>query len=349
MRGAQKIIKNSPRFAQMIGKQIRLLDRETIFISGDGQEHRWRAMASDSPTAHGLNPSLVLMDEGWQLTTYDLLEAVSMGPQRRHPLQLWTTYAGLQAHMVDGNPLYDLYKRGLEGTDAKLYFLWLSGLGAYDALPPGFIREGYLEEQSRLLPRNRFLRMHMNEWGGADATFLTEEEIARAMDAGFLVPERAEGPCVLAVDYGRSHDHTALVVSRPSPDGRTEVINALAIKGTRENPVPLEVVEEQILDWTTRYHVERIHVDPFQMLGTAERLAERLKRPMRSSIEAEESPWEKAIVLQPIGAQYLESSDDGNARRVPIRQSADTGVSHGIDYATRRGRREGNLLWRQSR
>ena len=72
-------------------------------------------MASDSPTAHGLNPSLVGVDEGWQLRDYELLEAVSLGPQRRHPLQLWTTYAGMKAQMVEGNPLYDLYRRGLDG------------------------------------------------------------------------------------------------------------------------------------------------------------------------------------------------------------------------------------------
>jgi hypothetical protein len=66
--------------------------------------------------------------------------------------------------------VYDLYKRGLAGADAELYFFWLSGAEAYDVLPPGFIRAGYLNEQRKLLPPNRFKRMHMNEWGSADAS-----------------------------------------------------------------------------------------------------------------------------------------------------------------------------------
>ena len=102
-----------------------------------------------------------------------------------------------------------------------------------------------------------------------------------------------------------SHDHTALVVARPRPDGKTEVVNALAIKGSREQPVPLELVEETVMDWVQRYHVARVHIDPFQMLGTAERLSVRLKRPIIDSLKAETSPWRDAIGLQPIGPQYL--------------------------------------------
>lgn len=300
----QRIIRQSPTLGPLVDRQIRLLERETIYLDDRGGEHRWQALASDSPTAHGLNPSLVLVDEGWQLRDYELLEAVSLGPQRRHPLQLWTTYAGLKQQMVQGNPLYDLYRRGLDGADPKLCFLWLSGLAAYDALPPGFVRPGYIEEQRQLLPPNRFRRLHLNEWGAADASFLTDEEIARATDAGLLVVEASQTPHVLTCDYGRSHDHTALVVARPDGAG-TVIANALAIKGSRTQPVPLEVVENTIFEWTQRYAVERIHLDPFQMIGTAERLAKRLGRPILDAPTAEAQPWRKAVVLQPIGPQYL--------------------------------------------
>lgn len=302
----QKIIRQSPQLAPMVGRQIRLFESETIYIDDDQCEHRWVAMASDSPTAHGLNPSLVLVDEGWQLRNYDLLEAVSLGPQRRHPMQMWTSYAGLKAQMVDGNPLYDIYKRGIAGTDSKMYFVWRSGLGAYAELPEGFIRPGYLDEQRNLLPPNRFTRMHLNMWGAADASFLTEAEIARAVDVGLLVADGSRDPHVLAVDYGRSFDHTALVLARPdSAAGGVRVTNALAIKGSRANPVPIDLVEATILDWVTRYAVERIHLDPFQMIGTGERLSKILGWPLIDGPTAEARPWRKAIILQPIGPSYL--------------------------------------------
>ena len=302
----QRIIKQSPQLAPLVGRQLYLYDRETVYVGDDQQEHRWRAMASDSPTAHGLNPSVVLVDEGWQLRDYELLEAVSLGPQRRHPLQLWTTYAGLKAQMVTGNPLHDLYERGQSGSDHALYFVWRSGLGAYQELPAGFIRPGYLDEQRNLLPPNRFTRMHLNEWGAADASFLTEAEIARAVDVGLLVADGSRDPHVLAVDYGRSFDHTALVLARPdSAAGGVRVVNALAIKGSRIAPVPLDVVEATILDWVRRYAVERVHIDPFQMLGSAERLSKILDWPLIDGPTAEARPWRKAIILQPIGPAYL--------------------------------------------
>ena len=83
------------------------------------------------------------------------------------------------------------------------------------------------------------------------------------------------------------------------------VTNALAIKGTRTNPVPLDVVETEVLDWVRRYHVERIHIDPFQMIGSAERIAKALKWPVVDSTDAEAKPWRRAVVLQPIGPAYL--------------------------------------------
>lgn len=302
----QRIIEQSPTLAPLVAKKrIYLLGNETVFIDDQDCEHRWKALSSDSPTAHGLNPSLVLVDEGWQLRDYDLLEAVSLGPQRRHPIQLWTTYAGLKQSMVEGNPLFDIYRDALADTDPRMFCVWRSGLSAYDELPPGFIREGYLDEQRRLLPPNRFQRLHLNEWGAADASFLTTEEIGRATDAELGAPERTAEAHVLTCDYGRSKDHTALLVARPNPHGGTLVSNAVAIKGTRTNPVPLEVVEDSILDWVQRYRVQRIVVDPFQMLGSAERLAKRLGWPVIDAAGGEASPWRQAIVTQPIGPAYL--------------------------------------------
>jgi hypothetical protein len=67
----------------------------------------------------------------------------------------------------------------------------------------------------------------------------------------------------------------------------------------------LDVVETAILDWVRHYSVERVHIDPHQMIGSSERISQALKWPVIDSIEAESAPWRKAIVLQPIGPQYL--------------------------------------------
>jgi hypothetical protein len=300
---ARKIVQRSPRLRALFQKDYRselvLEDRDT------GQVHRFRALASDSPTSHGLNPSLVIVDEGWQFRDYELLEAVSLGPQRRCPLQLWVTYAGLKAQMVAGVPLYDLYRAGLDGSDSKLFFSWMSGLDAYGELPTGFIRDGYLEEQRTLLPANRFARLHLNEWGQRDVGFLTDAEVAAAVDASLGVLTQSAASHVLAVDYGRTKDHTALVTVGRDVHRRFRVAEATKFAGSPENPVPLELVEDAIADRAARFALERILIDPYQMLGTAERLSRRLRLPIFDTAKAEQLPRARAIVLRPIGPAYL--------------------------------------------
>jgi hypothetical protein len=128
----------------------------------------------------------------------------------------------------------------------------------------------------------------------------------------------------MAVDYGRSHDHTALVVARPDKvSGKLLVVNALALKGTRATPITLAEVEHAILEWVRRYRVERVHIDPFQMIGSAERLAERLRWPLLNSVDADERPWVKGLILQPIAPAYLNRLTMGV---VATHANADAGI-----------------------
>ncbi len=298
----KRIVQRSPGLQNL---NIKAYARELVYIDDEGAEHRWKALASDSPTGHGLNPSLVVIDEGWQFTNYDLLEAISLGPQRLSPMQLWCTYAGLRGSMMPGQPLYDLYQAGMEHSDSALYFCWRSGLQAYEELPEGFIRPGYLDEQRRMLPANRFARLHLNEWASRDVGFITDEELRTATTLKAPVVTTSRDVHVLAVDYGRSNDHTALVAVRRGADGAVTVSDARVFQGTKESPVPLELVETNVAQMVRALNVHRLLIDPYQMLGSAERLAKRLGWPMLDTAGAEKHQQRKAIVMRPIGAQYL--------------------------------------------
>ena len=189
-------------------------------------------------------------------------------------MQLWTTYAGLQAQMVEGNPLFDLYQRGQAvERDPALYVVWRSGLEAYDELPDGFIRSGYLDEQRRLLPANKFQRLHLNEWGAGDTAFASSEEIAEVFGQGVLrVAQDRVHPWVLTIDYGRSVDMTALVVARLREDRTIQVGELIVLKGSRTAPVPLETVEQEILALSQRFNLVRVAADQWQMHGSVEKL-----------------------------------------------------------------------------
>ncbi len=297
---AKRIVRNDP----FLTRNVKIYQHELV-VEDDGGVHRWRARSTDAPTEHGVNPSLVLVDEGWQFADHDLLAAMALGPQRACPLQLWSTYAGLQSDMVDGRPLFDLYKRGKAGTDPTLFFIWRSGEDAYHELPRGFIRDGYLDEQRRILPANEFQRLHLNEWGQATVGFLSSGEIATAIRRGVRQPDRSERPHILAVDYGRTSDHTAFTaVRRGEFAGHVEVTLSKALQGTKDAPVPLDLVEDTIADLYVRLNVQRILVDPWQMHGSMERLSRRLKLPIFDAAKADSSPHQRAIISRPIGGEY---------------------------------------------
>ena len=191
-------------------------------------------------------------------------------------------------------------------SDPKLFFCWRSGAEAYRELPHGFIRDGYLEEQRRMLPANRFNRLHLNEWGQRDVGFLTDVELAGITAPRLLLLERSQEPHVLAVDYGRVKDHAAEVLLRKgSGAGDLLVSQTRLFQGSPDQPVPLEAMESSIIEFHERFHLVRIVIDPYQMLGTAERLAKRFKWPLFDTEMAEKAPFRKAIVLRPIGPHYL--------------------------------------------
>lgn len=308
MRLGAEMIRRSPALS---GFGIQLLRDQILYVDEDGEEHTWTVLASDAVTAHGLNPSVVTVDEVHGLDSvrgYALLEAVALGPQRWHPVMLFTTYAGLKSAQVKGHPLWDLYQAGLQGSDPSLYFVWRTGLDAYNDFPSDFIRPGYLEQQRHALTEARWRRIHLNEWGSADeGGFLSDVEIARAVDPSLVVPERNGIPTVLAVDYGRVRDHTALVACQRHPvTGKVAVVHAETLKGSPALPVPVSAVERAVRDVCARLNVARIILDPYQTVGMAERLADMLGYFQYDAREGEDAPRvDRAIVLQTFTPSYV--------------------------------------------
>jgi len=234
----------------------------------------FRPLARDTKGLHGIAPSCVLCDETWNQPDYELLEAVSLPPTRRCPLELHFTYAGLRAQQVPGNPLWDLFTAWRAGTDPALYVWYRAGREANGLVP--WITEAYLRERERALPANKFRRLHLNEWGAADAPFLTEAEVARIFATPVTPVLGPASRWVVAVDYGRTVDATAIVVARRVADGTSEgtveIGEVRLLQGSRTQPVPLEVVERAILDVGRRVRPERVLADQWQMLASIERL-----------------------------------------------------------------------------
>ena len=80
----------------------------------------YKVLSSDSFSAHGLNPNTVIGDEIWSQKNRDLLDALQFSPTRKQPLRFIVTYAGTNTV----TPLYELYEKGLNKENPKMYFHW---------------------------------------------------------------------------------------------------------------------------------------------------------------------------------------------------------------------------------
>jgi phage terminase large subunit-like protein len=271
---AEQMVKRSPAFQPWLRTGTLKIFRDVIVLEDREGGGTFRCLSHDTKGLHGISPSCLLVDETWNQENYDLLEAVTLPPTRRSPLELHFTYAGLKAQQVAGNPLWDLYQAGLAGTDPRLHVAWYAGRAANRLVP--WITDQYLRDQEAALPTNRFRRLHCNEWGAADTAFLVDTEIARALDGSVdrTATDRVH-PWVAAIDYGRTVDMTAICVARLRPDGVVQVGDLVVLKGTREQPVPLELVEQEILALARRFRLVHVLADQWQMHGSIERLARR--------------------------------------------------------------------------
>ena len=165
----------------------------------------YRAIASDASGSHGRNPTAIIWDEIWNQPNYDLWEALTLSPARKHPFHFITTYAGY--HARTGNLCWDQYQRGVTGSDPHQYTFWRAGP---DANLASWITPAYLESQRLCLPDHIYRRLHMNEWSVAESAKAFRIP-AECWDGSF--EEAIPGASyVVGFDLAKTRDFTAWCV-----------------------------------------------------------------------------------------------------------------------------------------
>jgi phage terminase large subunit-like protein len=179
----------------------------------------YRVLASDSTGSHGLNPSCVVWDELWNQPSYDLWEALTHSPARESPFHFIVTYAGYQAR--NGNLLWDLYSRGIAGTDPKMYTFWTSG---DDANLASWVTPEYLARQRLRFPEHMYRRLHANDWSTAETAkvFRLTQQVWQGAFEDF-----GPGNAYCAgIDLAKVRDFTAwAIIRRDVKPFRLEVIS----------------------------------------------------------------------------------------------------------------------------
>ena len=244
-------------------------------------ESIWRVLAADAKLAHGPNPSTAIIDEIWVHKSPELYEAfASAGAARRQPLLLTITTAGFDQDSV----AYKLYRRGQDAKNPRTYFRWYKGPDACKLEDPKAMRAAnpsrwvtlpYLRQELKrakeLGLENQFRRFHLNQW-----TFTVEQAIPLDLwDTCSGKPKIPDGaPVVMAVDAAPKRDTTAIALDHRDSGGLHNVRTTVMKADPDTGYLDFDILEQALREACVRYDVQRILVDPYNMVRSMVMLRE---------------------------------------------------------------------------
>ena len=222
-----------------------------------------RVMAADAASAHGLTPDLVVFDELHALQRRELWDAAYTAIVKKRDARM----------IVISTPGWRRNSIAWEVREAARrtagYYFWSAGGRLASWLDPEEI-----ERQRAMLPPHVFQRLHEGLWTEGEGAFITAADLARCVRLERVARDRCDQvvPHVLAVDFGLSHDLTAIAVVH-----RTEQGVALDLmrtwQGSKDAPVEITTeVEPFIRQCLGAFPQLRIVLDPWQSQSTFERL-----------------------------------------------------------------------------
>jgi hypothetical protein len=251
---------------------------------------------------------------------YGLLEALKLDPSRPDALMWITTYDAL-VHRP-GIPVYDFLQRGKAGDDEQMYFSWYSGDFCTDPefadLPPeqranpsmaSWGNPGYLAQQRRRLPTNRFRRLHLNLGGQMEGAFFNGDAVQACVAPGrrFLTPK-------LGISYrgfvdmaGGSGDEAVLGLAHPD-EGTGRAVLDLLVTQTGKPPYNPRTAVRKFCGVLKEYRLSEVTGDAyagetfradFAEAGIGYRVAQLTKSEMYEQLEPKINAGEVELLDEP--------------------------------------------------
>ncbi|GEM_PF-2570441 len=243
---------------------------------------RITVISSDAASSFGFKPTLVICDElsNWakessETLFWSLFSSIAKRPGARILI--------LSNSGAAYSRLYFEIRQKAETNSDDWYFF------APQEIETPWISAEEIESQRRNLPPSQFMRLFQNIDVPAAGNFISAEEIEDSLDDSMRRADRGNPEKIyfLGFDYGRKNDRSAATLLHAEGD-LIVVDDIWFVKGTKERPVPFELVEGRILHYASRFHIANCLVDPFQMVSTVERL--RGKIPM-SEFPFSQTSW----------------------------------------------------------
>jgi len=236
-----------------------------------------QALASDAPGSAGANPNCIVFDELWGYTSersHRLWDEMIPPPTRKVACRLTVTYAGFEG---ESDLLEKLYKRGLKGEEIAPDLYRQPGMLMYwthECVAPWQTPEWKAQMREQLRP-NAYLRMIENRWVSTESEFVDP-----AWWDACVIPSLSPAVCNpdlliwVGVDASVKKDSTAIVgCGWNESEKRVRLVWHRIFQPTKEAPLDFEAtIEETLLDLNRRFNLREVRYDPYQMVGSAQRL-----------------------------------------------------------------------------
>ena len=214
-------------------------------------------LASDAPSAYGLRPDWIAVDELAEWRRRELWDSLwSATGKRPRCRMLVISSAGWDRTSIAWE-VRSIAER--EGD-------WLFSSRGPCA---SWISEAWRAQQQRTLPPHVYARLHENRWVDGVGAFLTAAEVDGIFVEALPV---AQGEAAYGLDLGLAKDRT--VLSRVRHDARTHLVVVEALETWTPRPgarVDLMDVEETVAT-LVRAHPAPVHLDPWQGVLLGQRL-----------------------------------------------------------------------------
>jgi phage terminase large subunit-like protein len=246
----------------------------------------YRVLSSEGALQHGLNPSVVVIDELHAHPSAELYYALTTGQLARlSPLVVSITTAGFDLESI----CHEVYARGLELEKrgglaamraARFLFRWhqaradadIDDVESWrDANPSSWIDLDDLRLERDRLPEHVFRRLHLNQWTAAEDAWLPTGAWERC-EGDAAIPPGA--PVTLGVDLGLKHDLAAIAIVYLDPAGKAIVRAQVYVPPDDGSSLSIAKIEQGLRDLARAYDVQRVMYDPWRFERSAQLLGD---------------------------------------------------------------------------
>jgi hypothetical protein len=286
--------------------------RRTPVLAQSVVVERWRlivpatdtvlvVLAADAPSAWGLSPTWVCVDELAQWpegTGEELWHALYTATGKRRARLVCITTPGWDKTGLCWRV------RELARTSPQWYFSTLT-------VPAPWVDPAWLAEQQASLPPHVFERLHLGRWTDAGGAFLTSTEVDAIFDSALLPAARrmTDAPHALGLDVGLTRDRTVVAVAHRDPAIGCVVIDTLRTwAGQPGAPVALPDVEAEVARLSRAFGAP-VFLDPYQAMLLGQRLR-------AAGVEVREYPF-TGESRRRLFATLLQLIRDGRLRSFP--------------------------------